>query len=198
VATGDFNHDGRIDLATANWGNSTVTILLGNGDGSFNATTNYPVGSYPRMVAVADFNGDGRLDLATDNQGNSTVSVLTGNGDGSFASAGQFDVQGAPDGITVADFDSDGQPDIAAMDSNGTTVSVLLNQTFPRLQFSMLDNALVLSWPTNAAAWALESNTNGLLPNAWFLVTNTPVVIGKFNFVTNILANGSCFYRLER
>src|SRR6266545_3909963 len=84
VAVGDFNGDGKLDLAVANFGSNTVSILLGTGTGSFGARTDFVTGSAPASVAVGDFNGDGKLDLATAN-GDSfdypdTVSILLGTG----------------------------------------------------------------------------------------------------------------------
>jgi hypothetical protein len=82
VAVGDFNGDGHLDLTVANLGENTVSVLLGNDDGTFQAARNFPVGGFPRSLAVKDFNGDGILDLAVANCGSNTVSVLLGNGDG--------------------------------------------------------------------------------------------------------------------
>src|SRR5262245_10667036 len=59
IAVGDFNRDGNLDLVVTNSGSSNITILLGNGDGSFGPPANYPVGLNPGAVAVAEFNGDG-------------------------------------------------------------------------------------------------------------------------------------------
>jgi hypothetical protein len=64
VAVGDFNGDGKLDMVTANHNSGTVSVLLGNGDGSFASATDYAIPNSPLFVAVGDFNGDGKLDLA--------------------------------------------------------------------------------------------------------------------------------------
>src|SRR5439155_20636936 len=89
VAVGDFNGDGKDDLAVANQGSNTVSVLLSNLDGTFRpaSPSSYAVGAFPWSVAVGDFNGDGILDLAVGNGGSNTVSVLLGNGNGSFRPA---------------------------------------------------------------------------------------------------------------
>ena len=76
VAVGDFNGDGKLDLAVANEQSNTISILLGDGTGNFTLASSSPLGSYPCSVAVGDFNGDGRLDLAVANLHSNTVSVL--------------------------------------------------------------------------------------------------------------------------
>jgi FG-GAP-like repeat/Abnormal spindle-like microcephaly-assoc'd, ASPM-SPD-2-Hydin/FG-GAP repeat len=95
ITAGDFNGDGNLDLAVTNAGcvpakfgphctGHTVSLLLGNGDGTLQSHIDYATGFQPSAVAAGDFNGDGKLDLAVANTLDSTVSVLTGNGDGSF------------------------------------------------------------------------------------------------------------------
>src|SRR5690242_20188341 len=82
VAVGDFNGDGIPDLAVANQSANSMSILLGNGDGTFQAPIDYPAGLTPAAIAVGDFNGDGNLDVVVANQGNdpsnSSVSIFLG------------------------------------------------------------------------------------------------------------------------
>jgi hypothetical protein len=84
IAAGDFNADGHQDLAVTNFNGNDVSILIGNGDGSFAAPVNYTTGISPSAVAIGDFNGDGQADLVVSNYGNSSVSVFVGSGNGAF------------------------------------------------------------------------------------------------------------------
>ncbi len=128
VAVGDFNADGIQDLAIADGGGTTVTVLLGNGSGGFAASTGSPftVGENPVAIAVGDFNGDGVQDLAVGNYNDNTVSVLLGNGLGGFAPSVTFNVGMAPASVVVADFNGDGKQDLATANTFDNTVTVLL------------------------------------------------------------------------
>ena len=138
VAVGDFNGDGRPDLAVTNGANTTsgavpgnLAVLLGNGDGTFQAARTIDVGITPAFVAVRDVNGDGRPDLAVANFRSNDVSVLLGNGDGTFQAPRNFDTGTGPLSMAVGDVNSDGQADLAVanFDFNirgPNTVSVLL------------------------------------------------------------------------
>jgi hypothetical protein len=129
VTVGDFNGDGKADLAVANGSSGTVTVLLGNGDGTFTAAAGSPitVGSRPVSVAVGDFNGDGKADLAVANYVDNTVTVLLGNGDGTFTAAGSPIVVGnGPESVVVGDFNGDGKADLAVANGSSGTVTVLL------------------------------------------------------------------------
>jgi uncharacterized protein (UPF0548 family) len=132
VAVGDFNGDGIPDLAVANGGGhstgdqGTVSILLGKGDGTFQAAVDYTANRAPSSVAVGDFNGDGKPDLVVSNYGSNDVSVLLGNGDGTFQAAVDYPVGTGPYCVAVADFNGDGIPDLAVANSSSGSVSILL------------------------------------------------------------------------
>jgi VCBS repeat protein/HYR domain-containing protein/FG-GAP repeat protein len=130
VAMGDFNGDGKLDLAVANVASDTVSILLGTGTGSFGAKTDFGTGNGPFSVAVGDFNGDGKLDLAVANVNGFSVSILLGTGTGSFGARTDFGTGDEPRSVAVADFNGDGKLDLAVanFDENlgDDTVSILL------------------------------------------------------------------------
>lgn len=126
VAVGDFNGDGNLDLATANFDGNSVSVLLGNGSGGFGPSATFFVGSAPQSVVTGDFNLDGKLDLATANQDSNNVSVLLGNGNGGFAVASHYLAGASPRNIAVGDYNLDGSLDLAVANYASGNVSVLL------------------------------------------------------------------------
>ncbi len=124
----DFNGDGKLDVAIGNITTNTVSILLGNGDGTFGPARDFVVGSQVRSIAVGDFNGDGKLDLATANNVSGTISILLGNGDGTFAPKIDTTVGVRPRSLVAADFNADGTLDIAVVNHDSRTVSILLGK----------------------------------------------------------------------
>ena len=116
VAVGDFNGDGKLDLAVADSGaagtSNQVSVLLGNGDGTFQAEVNYPTSSGTYALVIGDFNGDRKLDIAaTDFNGG--VDVLLGNGDGTFRAPLTTPTGLFAGFLTAADFNLDGKLDLA-------------------------------------------------------------------------------------
>ena len=126
VAVGDFNRDGKLDLAVANNSGNNISVLLGNGDGTFQPAVNYGVGSSPESVAVGDFNRDGKLDLAVTNINRNSISVLLGKGDGTFQAAVDYNAGSGPNSVAVGDFNRDGKLDLAVANEGTSNVSVLL------------------------------------------------------------------------
>jgi hypothetical protein len=120
AAVGDFNGDGKADLVVVNQASNTMSVLLGNGDGTFGPKTDYATGTTPVGVAVGDFNGDGKLDVAVANLGTKSISVLLGNGDGTFLPKTDVLLPLTPYALTVADFNGDGKVDIAVTTQNAT------------------------------------------------------------------------------
>ena len=125
VGFGDFNGDGKIDMAVTDANNNAVTIFLNNGDGTFKESANYNAGGNPSQVRVADLNGDGKPDLVVGfagNNGPNGFSVLIGNGDGTFKPAVGYSNNitggGAPT-LALADVNGDGKLDVVASTTNG-------------------------------------------------------------------------------
>ncbi len=98
VATGDFNGDGNLDFVVVNQAANSVTVYLGNGNGTFRAPVDYGVGSSPTSIAVGDFNNDHNMDIVTADSTGGAVSFLGGNGDGTFKGAVNTAVPGVPAG----------------------------------------------------------------------------------------------------
>lgn len=121
VAVADFNQDGKLDLAAA-FGTfasccSGVSVLLGNGNGSFAPAVNYPLSGVPFGIAAGDFKGDGRLSVAVVTQdssgsGASEVSILPGNGNGTFGTAIVSPTGPLASTVIAADFNGDGKLDL--------------------------------------------------------------------------------------
>jgi hypothetical protein len=184
VAVGDFNGDGILDLAVANAGTTpgfqgTVSIFLGNGDGTLRAAVNYAVGHTSICVAVGDFNRDGILDLVVSNYSSKSVSVLLGNGDGTFRAAVDYPAGNNPYSVTVADFNRDGIPDLAVTNSVQGQVSILLGNGDGTFQAAQ--SYLVGTRPTSVAVG--DFNGDGI---ADLVVTNNATVGG----VSVLLGNG--------
>ena len=139
VAVGDFNGDGRPDLAVANEGSNRVSVLLnatapGSVTLSFSPRVDFGTGSAPVSVAVGDINGDGMPDLAVANFFSNSVSVLlnttaAGASTPSFAARQDFATGLFPDSVAIGDLNGDGVPDLVVANSRSNTTSVLLNTT---------------------------------------------------------------------
>ena len=142
VAVADFNGDGKLDFAVASQGSypnytGTVTVTLGNGNGTFSGNSSTTVGAYAVAIVAADFNRDGKADLAVVNSMSNSVSILLGNGNGTFTAATSLATGNGASSLAVGDFNRDGNPDLVV--GNANTVSVFLgngNGTFQAAQNS--------------------------------------------------------------
>ncbi|WP_088890922.1 FG-GAP-like repeat-containing protein [Leptolyngbya ohadii] len=134
LTVGDFNNDGKLDIATANFGSNNASLLLGNGTGGFETarTIALTAGSIqPYSIANGDMNGDGKLDLIVANSGSNTVNVLLGDGIGGFTAAAPLATgnRSEPNGLAIGDFNRDGKPDVATATFSTDRAAVFLNRT---------------------------------------------------------------------
>ena len=178
IATADLNADHKLDLVVANGFSNTVSVLLGNGDGTFLPAVSYPVGTSPITVKIADFNGDGKPDIFTVNS-DSSVSVLLGNGDGTFqAQVVTAIVSDQLSDVTVGDFNSDGKPDlampVAIAPPGSSALAVMLGKGDGTFLAAVSANPGPI--PTPAAMQAADFNGDGKLD----LVTSDSAAVSVF------------------
>ncbi|TMJ01028.1 MAG: VCBS repeat-containing protein, partial [Bacillati bacterium ANGP1] len=149
VAVGDFSGGGGLDLAVVNYLTNTISVLAGNGNGTFGVASTYAAGGGPASIVANDVNGDGSLDLVVANFLSTTVSVLVGNGDGTFRPARTFQAGPSPAFAAVGDFNGDGKKDLAVANYYANTISVLLGNgdgTFgPAQSFNVAPNPQVVA-----------------------------------------------------
>ncbi len=198
VAIADFNRDGFPDLAVANQTDGTISILLGNGDGTFGAQTVITIPAVTTSagtinaslsaIATGDFNNDGNVDIAVTDFANNRVMILLGNGAGGFQAPVPYATGSNPVALLAQDFDGDGQPDLAVVDQgNGKTagaVSILLGSGINGIQ--------------NGTFGAKTDYTVGISPSAIATavfntggVTDLAVANKGSNTVSILLGNGT-------
>jgi len=158
IVSGDINGDGLADLITTNIGNDSLTILLGNGDGSFRDPKTLRVPEQPRAVILHDLNGDGLLDLAVANVGNNRVTILLGNGQGQFIETATYPAVKSPVALVCADFNKDGRPDLAVALRNDKLMILL-----GRGDGSFIQKALYEYGDTPTAVVAADVNEDGVM-----------------------------------
>ena len=128
LAIGDLNNDGIPDIAVTNYGSNTISILLGNGDGTFRpaSTPTLATGTNPYNVVIGDFTGNGKNDIACTNKNSANMEVYLGNGDGTFQSPTSYATNTMPTSIVTGDFNRDGNLDIAVGNSTANNISLFL------------------------------------------------------------------------
>ena len=151
AVVGDFNGDGKPDIAVTNSSSNTVSILLGKGDGIFQAPVTYTTGTAPVSAVIGDFNHDGILDLAVADSGSNSISVLVGNGDGTFQACLDYAVNFTPHSIAAADFNGDSKVDLVVADSN---ITILLGNGDGTFQAAV-------DYPGNGATFVVAGDWNG-------------------------------------
>ena len=120
----DFNRDGLTDICVANISDQSVSILLGNGDGTFQTQQRVVVGAAPRGIAVLDYDGDGDTDIVNTNFGSNSMSRLTNNGSGIFSAPTFFDAGGSSEwALSAADMNGDGLLDLVVGTQSNTVAN---------------------------------------------------------------------------
>jgi hypothetical protein len=180
IAAGNFDGNGTLDLAVTNKTDNTVSILLSNGNGTFQPHVDYATGTGPVAVVTGDFNGDGILDLAVANSTANTVTVLLGNGNGTFQAKPDFYTGTGtqnPVWLAVGDFNRDGNLDLAVANEATNTIAIFLGNgtgTFT------LKSTPTVATPTSVEVG--DFNGDGLL--------DLVVASSTANTVTVLLGNG--------
>ncbi|NUM48428.1 MAG: VCBS repeat-containing protein [Anaerolineales bacterium] len=152
----DFNGDGHADIAVANINADSISILLGNGDGTFAPQQLVPVGISPRGIAALDVDGDGDMDIANTNNGSNNVSILLNNGSGVFGAPTYFEGGGNGEwGLAAADMDEDGRLDLIVGTYAGSSLITWRNNG--NGTFTQMDTA-----PAGGSVWMLGTgDVNG-------------------------------------
>jgi hypothetical protein len=183
IASGDFNGDGKVDLltVTSTQNDYSISILLGNGDGTFQAPSTITTAPPANITAIAvgDFNGDGNLDFAVLNQSTNSVVVYLGNGNGTFGAAKTTTVANPPQltgALVAADFNKDGKADVAVMATaaqSGTgSVLVLIGKGDGTFQSPV-------TYPVTPAATLLATGDVNGDKNIDLITDGVSVLLGK-------------------
>ena len=136
----DFSGDGKLDIVTSNYASDSISLLLGNGDGTFGNPSSFAAGAeQPSQIAAQDLNGDKKLDLVVANRSSDKISVMFGKKRGNFSSPINYPVGNIPYEVAIGDLNDDGNPDIVTTNPDSDNISVLLGKGKGRF-----DNAIDL------------------------------------------------------
>ncbi|WRH67325.1 MAG: FG-GAP-like repeat-containing protein [Planktothrix sp. GU0601_MAG3] len=219
VSIGDFNGDGKPDLATANRFGNTASILLnttatGATTPTFATKVDFPTSNFPASVSIGDINGDGKPDLATANTNSSgTASILlnttaTGATTPTFATKVDFPTGSSPTSVSIGDINGDGKPDLAVANYVSNTASILLNTTATgattptfatKVDFTTGTNPVSVSigdingdGKPDLATTNFGSATASILLNTTATGATTPTFATKVDFTSGMGIPGSC------
>jgi hypothetical protein len=176
VAIADVNDDGKLDLVSANYGDNSLSVLLGTGTGGFDTANNFTVGAGPRSVAIADINHDGKLDLVSANYYSNDLSVLLGYGNGRFILVANFLTGAEPISVAIADVNNDGKLDLVSANSLTHDFSILLGTGTGK--FNLEANVMTGISPASVAIADVNDDGKLDLVSANFLGNDLSVLLG--------------------
>ena len=192
VTAGDWNGDKKLDLATANTTDYNISILLGNGNGTFQAKVDYATGLNSFLVTAGDWNGDGKPDLAVANHGSRNVSILLGNGNGTFQPKVDYGAGNSPESVTAGDWNGDGKLDLATANYYSGNVSILLGNGNGTFQAAVGYATGAGPNTVMAGDWNGDGNpdlaTTNYIINGTIITSSLSILLGNGNgtFQTNV------------
>ena len=196
IAVADLRGSGELDLAVADFQGAAISVLLGNGNGTFELPVSYAA-SFPVAVVAADVNGDGKPDLVVAGQGAfsydpATVSVLLGNGDGTFQPGESYPIGKESSSVAVGDFNGDHKPDIVVSDARDNAVVSLLNTgivSFSPVSPVTFADQLVNTTSSAQGATMTNNGTSGLSISS---ITSTGQFSAKSDCGSSLAPGAQC------
>jgi FG-GAP-like repeat/Abnormal spindle-like microcephaly-assoc'd, ASPM-SPD-2-Hydin len=200
IVAADFNGDGKLDLAVANsCGSSSpcgrpgsVSILLGNGDGTFEHHMDYPVGWFPYTIVAGDFNGDGNLDVAVSDLDSLQVTILSGVGDGTFQSSTVLSTSASPVGLLAADFNRDGEMDLAVGTGSGVDIMLQHSSTTITLSPTTLSFGNEAIGTTSVSKTVTVTNTGTALLTIGSIAASVDFAVSSTTCGATLAAQAKC------
>lgn len=203
ICAGDFNGDLANDLAVANWGDATVSVLINNGDGTFQTAVSYDVGGWPRDLIAGQFLGDAEIDLAVLSWDPNGFTVLVGKGDGTFWDTLGYhptgmDLPSGPYSICSGDFDNDSYNDIAIAYDNTDNIGVYINEN--DTSFTYFWKYAVGDHPQDVISYDLDSDDYDDLMVVNYFDKTISVLLGQgtgaFDTPVNYTSSGAGAFQI--